>query len=140
MATKIEELEAALAADPELAAKYKEALEGAEEAGAKSDAEALCLAAAAAGFELTPAEVERDMADAMQLSEEDLEAVAGGLVDPTLQEARNHDSDNVEDEFGHDGSCLVSWHCLTAMLHTSTASKEVSCWSDYHCVWLYNKN
>ena len=138
MVAKLMEMEAALAADSELAAKYKEALDGAKDAGAKSDVEALCLAAAAAGFELDPTEVEQSMADAANLSEEDLEAVTGGLADFSM--GAEQDEELPTDEFGHEASCVAVWHCLTAMLHTESNTKEIACWSDYSCAVLYRHN
>ncbi len=58
-----------------------------------------------------------------------LENVAGGAEDPLRWE---------EDEKGHDNWCVAAWHCYTAMLHTESESRWVSCWSDYNCK-IFNK-
>ena len=130
MATSMQELEAALRDDEELAKKYQEALKAAIENGATSDAEAIPAAAKAAGFEVTAEEVEKALAMNAELSEEDLEEVSGGL---------NFGKHTYlwEDEYGHDTFCLVSWHCLTAVLHTESENADCSCWSDWSCLFAY---
>ena len=123
----LKDMEKALAADGELAAKFAEALKGAGAAGAKSDVEAIVLAAGAAGFELAPEDVEKELAEAQQLSQSDLEEVAAGI---------NGNDDN--DEFGKELFCGVTWHCYTVYRHTYSESQEQSCWSDYQCIFVYH--
>lgn len=119
----IKEIDDILRADPEKAEQFKQALEAAESNGAKGDAEALSMAAAAVGIEITPEQVEQSVASMQPISDEDLELVAGGF-------------ENFEDEKGHDLWCLTAWHCYTATLHTSTKNHDASCWSDYMCqIW-----
>ena len=121
MVEKMKELEAVLAADESLAAKYKETIEKAEAAGAKSDSEAISMAAKAVGVEITAAEVESAVAAAQVLSDDDLDLVNGGE-----DEVR-------EDAYGHDKWCWGAWHCYTAALHTEDGNHEAACWSDYYC-------
>ena len=135
MIEKMKELEAKLAADETLAAKYKEAIKTAGEGGAKSDSEVISQAAAAVGMEITPEEVERSFAEAQKFSEEELESVTGGIVDPDFGD---DDTEEVVDEYGHDGFCIAAWHCLTALRHTQTEEEGVCCWSDYSCAWIYH--
>ena len=127
MNEKIKELESKLAADKEFAAKYKEALESAAAKGAKSDSEVISGAAKAIGFEITPEEIERSAAEAQELSDGDLEVVTGGTEYP-------------EDEYGHEFWCSVAWHCYTAFRHTDSESHDITCWSDYLCVFSENKD
>ena len=140
MENRIAELEKALAADEALAAKFKEVLESDDVQGLGSDSEALAKAAAAVGIEVSPAEIERGVAQLQELSEDDLEAVAGGIWD----------TGSAGD--GHDGYCFTIYHCLTVLMHTSgdpegcvldygnnpTTDRE-SCWSDWSCVWANNE-
>ena len=114
----------ALAANEALAAKYNEALKGAEAAGAQNDAEAIALAAKAAGFEIAPEDVEKGFAEAQPLSQDDLEAVAGG-------------SYFTEYEVGE--FCIAVWHCYTALIHTETHDEnDVACWSNNLCLAVNN--
>ena len=123
----LRDMEKALAADEALAAKFTEALKGAGAAGARSDVEAIVLAAGAAGFELAPEDAEKELAEAQQLSQGDLEAVAGGVLDK-----------DGEDSEGHENSCIATWHCFTALMHTKDSSNSSCCWSDYWCMLLEN--
>ena len=118
----LDDMEKALAADEDLAAKFSEALKDVKGAGAKSDVEAMVLAAKAAGFEVAPEDVEKELAGDQQLFPEDLEAIAGGGYD----------------EYGNDDLCIASWHCYTALRHTEAEDKDVACWSDYLCTFASN--
>lgn len=42
--------------------------------------------------------------------------------------------DTVEDDKGHDSSCIFAWHCYAVTLHTSTGTMLVKCWSDHICL------
>ena len=125
--TKLQELEAALAADKELAARFLEALGGAKEAGAGSDSEAVAHAAAVVGFDITPEEVERHTAQAQELDEAELEAVDGG---ENCNEAGN--------------VCILTAECYTALLHVDYPDTEGGrdlkehrpCWADFCCVFI----
>jgi predicted ribosomally synthesized peptide with nif11-like leader len=120
---KLMELKEALAADKDKAEKFEQTLAGDVCRACGSDAEALSLAARSAGFEVSPEEIERAMAEAQELDEKELEKVGGGRT-----------SSDDEDEYGHDVWCWVGWHCYTVTLHTQTESKRASCWSNYDCV------
>ena len=122
--TKMNDLETKLASDEVLAAKFKEALEAAKEKE-KGDVEAICIAAAAVGFDVAPEEADKVLAGVVQLSEDDLATVSGGW------------------EKGSDGralSCAVSWHCHMTMLHTDTDEKNCDCWEDYVCMSLFHED
>ena len=126
MSDKMADLEKVLANDEALAAAYQEALSGAKDAGAQSDAEAIALAAKAAGVELTAEEVEQAAAATQELSDSDLETVSGGDF-----------WSGSDDEYGHEDSCVAAWHCHVVLRHTDSESKTVSCWSDYACAFSY---
>jgi hypothetical protein len=120
---KLMELKEALVADRDKAEKFERALAGEGCRACGNDAEALSLAARSAGFEVSPEEIERAMAEAQELDEGELEKVGGGRT-----------SSDDEDEYGHDVWCWVGWHCYTVTLHTQTESKRASCWSNYDCI------
>ena len=126
MFQKMKELEQTLSADKGLATKYQEALANAAAAGAQSDSQAICMAAAAVGVQLTPEEVEREFAESQPLDKNDLEEVAGGA------------NPYARDEYGHEAGCWTLWHCYTVTLHTQTTADYVWCWSDYTCTWSNN--
>jgi hypothetical protein len=117
------ELKEALEADKEKAEKFEQALAGDECKACGSKAEAISLAAGAAGFEISPEELERATAEAQELDEVELKKVGGG-----------GNAKDDEDEYGHDVWCWIGWHCYTVTLHTQTESKRASCWSNYDCV------
>lgn len=125
------ELEAALYTDEQKAAEYQRVLESAKENGAKSDVEAMSLAAAAIGYEFTPEQIEQHLASIAEVSEDELEVVAGG-ADFCYE-------GNVasKDENGNDTICFASYHCFTALLHPDDNSKRGACWSDYKCWMVY---
>ncbi len=124
----MEELKAALKADQEKAKAFEEALAGMTPETAGSDAEAVSLAAAAAGFEITPEEVERCAASDMEADDAELENVAGGGW---------WGSDDSE---GNEKSCSLVWHCYYTFLHTSGGDSDTSCWSDYQCGGDFHKS
>ena len=124
MVEKMKELEAVLAADESLAAKYKETIEKAEAAGAKSDSEAISMAAKAVGVEITASDVEAAMASAQVLSDDDLSLVAGG-VDYTQEDLDNR-------------WCWADFHCLATLRHDDDGNEVATCWSDYVCAFWSN--
>jgi hypothetical protein len=128
---KLMELKEALAADKEKAEEFKKALAGDECKACGNDAEAFSLAAHAVGFELSPEEVERAMAEGQELDTEELKRVAGGK--PTC------DSFFVryEDNEGHDAWCMTAWHCFVATLHTEGGTEREACLSNYFCLEIY---
>ena len=136
MVATMAEFERMLKADGSLAQRYRQALEAVAadtSCTAKSDAEAVSMAAAAAGVEVSAEEVERELAAAQALSVPDLAVVAGGML-PTGAGATKVS----EDEYGHDVGCIAAWHCYTALLHTGSDSGIEHCWSDYKCVFFSN--
>lgn len=74
----LSELFTTLEADKDKAEKLKEALASDECEACGSKAEAISLAAAAVGLEITPEEIERAMAEAQELDDEELEKIGGG--------------------------------------------------------------
>lgn len=113
----IKEIEKILHANEEKAAEFKQALESAKDNGAKSDAEALSMAAAAVGIEISPEQIEQTAAASQTVSDEDLELVSGGEFD------------------GSQASwCMVTWNCFTAFLHPDIDNTDVACWKNYACV------
>ena len=136
--------EETLSKDESLRTKYEAALKKiADEKLAGSDGEAMVKAAKELGFEISIDEMERYFASIQELDDEELENAAGGADGHDAPEGRSKCDDNLgrandsEDEHGHDGFCLVTWHCATGFLHTETDSKKVMCWSDYLCVAAY---
>lgn len=123
----MKEVKAALEADKEKALKFEEALRGIKKEDVKSEAEAFSLAAAAVGLEISPEEVERELAGAMELNDDELEAINGGL----------YSSD--EDSLGHDNGCITLWHCHTISWHNEEHTNTTWCWSDYVCIDNYMK-
>ena len=75
---ELRRLEADLAADEALRARFDEAVRGAAEAGAKSEAEAVAAAAAGLGYRVAVADLERSSAGAEEIDLDDLQGVAGG--------------------------------------------------------------
>lgn len=113
--------EAALKESKELREKYEAALKRiAESKEASCDGEVMTKAAAEVGFTLSMAELERAMAQAQELSEEDLAQVSGGA--------------NEKEEWVW---CLDIFYCFAALVH-GDGDSGAACWSDYHCIWFEN--
>ena len=127
MANKLAQLESTLKENEELAAKYKEALASAKEAGMKSDVEALAFAAKAVGVEISISQIEADLAQAQSLSDDDLNLVSGGV---------SYEGEG-EDEYGHDLWCVTIWHCYTISAHTETEHTAAACFNDYTCYFAW---
>ena len=116
-------LERDLNGQPELREKLDAESKRIAEAGeAKYDGEAMVKAAAALGYTITLEELDRAIADLEKMDDDELDAA--GCVD-------------IQDETGHTKWCIKSWYCFTVMQHSDTESKEVACWSDYVCVYMY---
>lgn len=94
-----------------------------EEGAFGSDGEIMVAAAKELGYEVTIAGLEQARAAAEELDLDALESVSGGDYMPT-------------DEKGHDGWCVAAWHCFGVTLHTDAKSPDVSCWSDFLCIWI----
>ena len=119
------ELYAALNADKDKAEKYKAALSGDECRACGNDAEAISLAARTVGFEISPEEVERGIAEIQELDEDELKKIGAG------RRGIDHD--------GHDSSCAIFWHCYIAALHTEGGTQFEKCLSNYKCA-MVNKS
>ncbi len=132
----IEELEAALKEDPEKARVFRETLAGVKKDEVASEVEALSLAAAAAGFQITPEEVERARAVSMEVDDSELESVGGGAGCENGQRRGPWDPWG-DDPIGHENSCVAAWHCYYVAIHTSEANNNTHCWSDYLCFGDY---
>ena len=122
----MEELKAALKADQEKAKAFEEALAGMTPERAGSDAEAVSLAAAAAGFEITPEEVERCAASDMEADDAELANVTGG------------------DSSGRGDDCTITWHCYYTFCHNfdsddNTYYDDTECWSNHYCLFSHHK-
>ena len=129
--TELTRMEDALRSDEELRKKLEEACKTIAESGeAKNDGEVMVKAAAELGFSITIEELERAFASAEELSEEELNNVAGGFDDCSS-------SDIGEDDKGHNNWCLTAWHCATVTLHTKTTTHAEACWSNNLCVLVY---
>ena len=116
----IKAFEAALKEDKELRETYEAALKRiVEKKEASSDGEVMVKAAAEVGFTLTEAELERAMAQAQELSDEDLEQVSGGIQE------------------GEWVWCLDIFYCFAAVVH-GDGDPGAACWSNYHCIWAEN--
>ena len=85
---ELRRLEADLAADEALRARFDEAVRGAAEAGAKSEAEAVAAAAAGLGYRVAVADLERSSAGAEEIDLDDLQGVAGGFGCENRQNCR----------------------------------------------------
>ena len=112
--------EAALKDSKELQEKFiaaqKRIIENKE---AASDGEVIVKAAAEIGFTLTIEELERALAQAEELNEEELGNVSGGAATA-------------------EALCLYDYYCYTAYNHDNDGKKDRPCWSDYYCVIISN--
>lgn len=129
--TGIKAFEAALKESEELQQQFQDAMKRVAESGEKShEQEVIVAAASELGFEFTVEELDRSRAEAQELDDAELEAVAGGSGGPGCGSVY----DEPEDEHGHDNSCVTLWHCHAITLHTQTNSTFVNCWSDWMCM------
>ena len=96
---ELRRLEADLAADEALRARFDEAVREAAEAGAKSEAEAVAAAAAGLGYRVAVADLERSSAGAEEIDLDELAGVAGGW-------------DGINDDDGFDCGGLFGWRPL----------------------------
>ena len=111
---------------PELREKLEAECKRIAEAGeAQNDGEIMVKAAAALGYTVTLEELERSLAEAEKLDDDELDDVAGG---GTIGQ---------EDEKGHDAWCMTAWHCFAATLHTEAKTKYIACLKDYNCHLAY---
>ena len=121
----MDEFRKALDANPKKAVAFKESLAGMTPESDGGEAVALSKAAAAVGFEISPEQIERELAAAMKLDDSELEAVGGGL------------SSGDESETGHDIWCLTIWHCHATSMHTDDKDGSAACWTDWRCFSSY---
>ena len=120
--------EEALATDKALVDNYQAVVEQIIASGdAGSETEIVVKAAAELGYDVSLEELERALAGVQELDEAELDSVAGG--DP-----RYCTISDTCDEFGHDNTCVVFWHCYAAFRHTDAQSQRVDCWEDYICL------
>ncbi len=98
-----------------------------------SKLEVISKAAKELGYGLPVELLEKKTAEAQELSEEELNQVAGGSKN------KMHESKIVYDEYGRESQCsIMTWHCLATFMHTETESEEVNCWSNYKCLFANN--
>ena len=86
---------------------------------ASCDGELMVKAAAEVGYTLSMAELERAFAQSQELSDEDLDKVAGGgiFADP-------------------DAWCMKDYACIVAFKHDSD-NKQHICFADYNCFQFF---
>ena len=121
---EMKRMEADLAASEELRNKYLEACERIAAAGGiGSDGEMMAKAAEELGYQVKLSELERAFADSQELSDEELEYVAGGINE----------------------WCLIDYLCYGAFMHerqpyicTGDAQFSEPCWSDFACISVNN--
>ena len=72
------------------------------------------------GYDVPLADLERSLAAAQELDDDELDAISGG--------AGTADS--------HTDWCMGRYYCYTAFLHTDdhTTDHNRACWSDYKCM------
>ena len=143
MSDVLKDLDKKLADDKDLAAKFEQALKDAPLQGAANDAEVLVAAARAVGVQLTCEEAERAIAQAVTLSEQDLEQEAGGAPTWRVEGWDEVDWDRavdiIEDWVGYNDSiCGLIWNCYAAFMHSTRDDHNEACWSDYRCIWFNN--
>ena len=123
--TELNRLEEALRSDEELSKKLEEAIKRIAESGkAKNDGEVMVKAAAELGFSITMEDLERAKAASEELSDDELDNVAGGT------------SFSTKDNLGHDDQCYTLWHCWTITCHTETTTHNEDCWSNFMCCFI----
>ncbi len=92
----------------------------------------MAKAASELGYAVTTGEVETVFAKMQELSEGELESVAGGPG------GRNCPVwGGGEDIDGHDEWRLYFWHCHVQLMHTEGGDPEESCLYNYSCVLAY---
>ena len=132
--SEMKRLEADLEASEELRAKLQETARKIADSGeATSDGDALAKAAAELGYEISVGDIEKIVAEAQELDDEELAAITGGNLingDVTLL-------DGPLDNDMNSAWCLAAWHCYTAFLHTEGGTKDEKCWSSYECVYVF---
>ena len=123
MAKGFEEFKKELAENQELYDEYEKKLQKlVDERAAESGGEIVALAAKELGYDVSPAELERDMAGMQELDLDEMTLASGGA------------GERKEDEYGHDLKCLTLWHCQIITCHTETKSHEAWCFQDYKCM------
>ena len=119
---ELRRLEADLAADEAVRARFDEAVRGAAEAGAQSEAEAVAAAAAGLGYRVAVADLERSSAGAEEIDLDDLQGVAGGMV--LIDSGAAH---------GHEAYCAFSYICFDSFVQIKKVLKWPPCRKDYFC-------
>lgn len=128
---EMKRLETDLAKDETLHKALEETCRRIAESGdANNDIEVIVKAAAELGYTITPEDAERRQAGSEELDLDELNTVTGGV-----QSDRGEWSD---DDKGHDGWCITAWHCNTVTLHTETETKQIKCFSNYMCFYVYH--
>ena len=122
MIENVSKFEKDLQENEELRKRYDSELRRIAEAKeAQSDSEAIAKAAAALGYDITIADVEKIMAGNEELDQEELEAVSGGL------------STRPEDE------CVADWACYAVLKHDlDDDNSEEACFRQYKCMFVYH--
>lgn len=120
----------ALSGDEALMKKYEETVNRILSSGeAANDGEVIVKAAAELGFDISIEDLERAIAEQEQLSDNDLENIAGG--------------GGLTDEYGHDDFCVTIWHCYVVTAHTETNTKitdshKEACLVNFGCYGIFH--
>ena len=142
---EVKRFEADINASRELRVRFRDECKRLAESGNyTNDAEISCAAAVALGYGLTQADFERQSAAMEQVDDEALKDVAGGNTpfDDMFSCLKDYacfslyETDEFEDEYGHNGWCLTAWHCESVTLHTESATKNTFCWKNYLCTFI----
>ena len=114
--------EADINADGKLRESFDAAVKRIVEAdGVTSDGDAMVKAAAELGYDLSMGELERLYAESQELSDDELDAIAGGRAN----------------------SCMTDYYCYTVVNHDSETDPDgkkesVACFVDYKCMAYWN--
>ena len=114
MTENVKKFQEALKNDADLKKKFDEQIVRiAKEKTAQSDMEAYVKAANELGYDISLSDMEKTLAESMEIDPDEMDNVAGG-------------------------TCVANYDCYGAFMHAERQSKEESCWSDYSCVFAYH--
>lgn len=132
MTENLKKFEEAMKVSKTLAEKFQaEFVRLIREKIASSDGEAVIKAAKEVGFEVTLADLEKAQAEAQNLDQEELDAVAGG---------GNEDIAPAKERF--ETVCALDYSCHDIFLHNHKhkQGEKEPCWHDYLCMTGANQS
>ena len=131
MTENLKKFEKALKADKALSEKFQaEAQRLVSEKLAANDGEVFVKAAKAVGFEVTPAEVEKAVAERQELDEDEMNAVTGGV---------NNDIAPAEEWEDHTAqNCTLEYSCYQFFRHSHEHryDDKEHCSCDWVCAFI----